>query len=196
MDHRFDIIVIGGGHAGIEASCAAARMGLRVGLVSMDFHTIGRLSCNPSIGGSAKGHLAKEIDALGGVMPRIADASGLQFKMLNTSKGPAVWSPRSQNDKDLYPLFAQNLVRSTPNLDIISETVSEIIVKNDVVQGIRTTKDEVITAKAVILCSGTFLNAVMYTGMQTTKGGRVGERPAERISDLLASYGLEWRKDV
>lgn len=191
MDHRFDIIVIGGGHAGIEASCAAARMGLRVGLVSMDFHTIGRLSCNPSIGGSAKGHLAKEIDALGGVMPRIADASGLQFKMLNTSKGPAVWSPRSQNDKDLYPLFAQNLVRSTPNLDIIAETVSEIIVKNDVVQGIRTTKDEVITAKAVILCSGTFLNAVMYTGMQTTKGGRVGERPAERISDLLASYGLE-----
>ncbi|MBU3679161.1 MAG: tRNA uridine-5-carboxymethylaminomethyl(34) synthesis enzyme MnmG, partial [Candidatus Kapabacteria bacterium] len=111
MNNTFDILVIGGGHAGIEASTSAARMGMRVGLLSMDAATIGRLSCNPSIGGSAKGHLAIEIDALGGVMPRIADASGIQFKLLNTSKGPAVWSPRSQNDKDLYPLFAQHLLR-------------------------------------------------------------------------------------
>ena len=102
----FDIIVIGGGHAGIEASYAAANIGCKVGLVSMDTNTIGRLSCNPSIGGSAKGHLAKEIDALGGIMGRIADKSGLQFKMLNTSKGHAVWSPRSQNDKDLYYFFS------------------------------------------------------------------------------------------
>jgi tRNA uridine 5-carboxymethylaminomethyl modification enzyme len=108
---QFDVLIIGGGHAGIEASVACARMGMRTGLMSMDFNTIGRLSCNPSIGGSAKGHLAKEIDALGGVMGRIADASGIQFKMLNTSKGPAVWSPRSQNDKDLYPRFAQDLLR-------------------------------------------------------------------------------------
>ena len=184
-------MVIGGGHAGIEASIAAAKMGQRVGLISMDTNTIGRLSCNPSIGGSAKGHLAKEIDALGGVMGRIADASGVQFKMLNTSKGPAVWSPRSQNDKDLYPLVAQNLLLSTPNLSIISETVVEIVVSGGKVCGVRTASNEVINARAVILCSGTFLNAVMWTGTECTKGGRVGEPPAEKISDLLSSLGLE-----
>ncbi|MBK6759513.1 MAG: tRNA uridine-5-carboxymethylaminomethyl(34) synthesis enzyme MnmG [Ignavibacteria bacterium] len=187
----FDILVIGGGHAGIEASIISAKMGLRVGCISMDFNTIGRLSCNPSIGGSAKGHLAKEIDALGGVMPRIADASGIQFKMLNTSKGPAVWSPRSQNDKDLYPLFAQHAIKSTPNLTVISETVVEIVVENDRIKGVRTQSNEHITAQAVILCSGTFLNAVMWTGTDATAGGRVGERPAERISDLLTAHGLE-----
>ncbi|MCX6141022.1 MAG: tRNA uridine-5-carboxymethylaminomethyl(34) synthesis enzyme MnmG [Candidatus Kapabacteria bacterium] len=186
----FDILVVGGGHAGIEASIVAARMGMRVGLVSMDFATVGRLSCNPSIGGSAKGHLAKEIDALGGVMPRIADASGLQFKMLNTSKGPAVWSPRSQNDKDLYPLYAQNAVLSTNNLTVINETVTEIVVERDRVTGVRTLSNEEISAKAVILCSGTFLNAVMWTGTDSTNGGRVGERPAEKISDLLTNHGL------
>jgi len=186
----FDIIVIGGGHAGIEACVAAARMGMRVGLVSMDLHTIGRLSCNPSIGGSAKGHLAKEIDALGGVMPKIADASGLQFKLLNTSKGPAVWSPRSQNDKDLYPLFAQNLLLQTPNLTIIPETVSEILVSGTTVRGVRTESQEEILAKAVILCSGTFLNAVMWTGQTSTEGGRVGERASNKVSDLLSSHGL------
>jgi len=188
---KYDVLVIGGGHAGIEASIAAAKMGQCVGLISMDTNTIGRLSCNPSIGGSAKGHLAKEIDALGGVMGRIADASGIQFKMLNTSKGPAVWSPRSQNDKDLYPLVAQNLLLSTPNLEIISETVVEILVSGGKVSGVRTASNEVINARAVILCSGTFLNAVMWTGTECTKGGRVGEPPAEKISDLLSSLGLE-----
>jgi tRNA uridine 5-carboxymethylaminomethyl modification enzyme len=188
---KYDVLVIGGGHAGIEASIAAAKMGQCVGLISMDTNTIGRLSCNPSIGGSAKGHLAKEIDALGGVMGRIADASGIQFKMLNTSKGPAVWSPRSQNDKDIYPLVAQNLLLSTPNLEIISETVVEILVSGGKVSGVRTASNEVINARAVILCSGTFLNAVMWTGTECTKGGRVGEPPAEKISDLLSSLGLE-----
>jgi len=187
----FDTLVIGGGHAGIEAAVAAARMGMKVGLVTMDISTLGRLSCNPSIGGSAKGHLAKEIDALGGVMPRIADASGIQFKMLNTSKGPAVWSPRSQNDKDLYPLYAQNLVLSTPGITIIAETAEEILVKNDAVTGLRTASGEEIHGRTVILCSGTFLNAVMWTGMKSTEGGRVGEGAAHKISDLLAAYGLE-----
>lgn len=188
---KYDILVVGGGHAGIEAAMAGARMGLRVGLISMDTHTIGRLSCNPSIGGSAKGHLAKEIDALGGVMGRIADASGIQFKMLNTSKGPAVWSPRSQNDKDLYPIVAQNLLLSTPNLEIVSETVVEVLVRGSKVYGVKTASNEEIQGKAVILCSGTFLNAVMWTGTDCTRGGRVGEPPAERISDLLSSLGLE-----
>ncbi len=163
---------------------------MRVGLVSMDIDTIGRLSCNPSIGGSAKGHLAKEIDALGGVMPRIADASGIQFKMLNTSKGPAVWSPRSQNDKDLYPLFAKQMLLQTENLTVIQEMATEILVSGEHVNGIRTESGTEILAKAVILCSGTFLNAVMWTGTEGTAGGRVGERPSHQISDVLAHHGL------
>lgn len=186
----YDVLVIGGGHAGIEACLAAARMGMTVGLVTMDISTVGRLSCNPSIGGSAKGHLAKEIDALGGAMPRIADASGLQFKMLNTSKGPAVWSPRSQNDKDLYPIYAQNLLLSTAGLSIIRSTVTEILVRNNRIYGIMTGENKEIASKTVILCSGTFLNAVMWTGTTSTEGGRVGEQPAHKISDLLTSYGL------
>ena len=190
MNNNFDILVIGGGHAGIEASTSAARMGMRVGLLSMDATTIGRLSCNPSIGGSAKGHLAIEIDALGGVMPRIADASGIQFKLLNTSKGPAVWSPRSQNDKDLYPLFAQHLLRQHKGVTIIAETAVEILTSGDRVKGVKTASNEEIYASAVVLCSGTFLNGVMWTGNSCTSGGRVGERSAERISDLLESRGL------
>ena len=187
----FDIIVIGGGHAGIEASYAAANIGCKVGLVSMDTNTIGRLSCNPSIGGSAKGHLAKEIDALGGIMGRIADKSGLQFKMLNTSKGHAVWSPRSQNDKDLYPYFAQCFILSHPNITIIQESIVGIYVEKDTVAGVVTSTNEAIKAKKVILCSGTFLNAVMFTGLNGVEGGRVGEQPAKQISDLLESYGLK-----
>jgi len=187
----FDVVVIGGGHAGIEASLAAANLGCTVGLVSMDVSTIGRLSCNPSIGGSAKGHLAKEIDALGGYMGRIADKSGLQFKTLNTSKGHAVWSPRSQNDKDLYPYFAQCFVLSHPKINIIQESVVGIIVEKDCITGVRTATNEVIKAKKVVLCSGTFLNAIMFTGLQGVEGGRVGEQPAKQISDLLESYGLQ-----
>lgn len=188
---KFDVLVIGGGHAGIEAAVASSRLGVKTALISMDSHTIGRLSCNPSIGGSAKGHLAKEIDALGGVMGVLADASGIQFKMLNTSKGPAVWSPRSQNDNHLYPLFAQNLLRSTKGLELVQATVTEILVDGDRISGVKTLDNETIYARCIILCGGTFLNGVMYTGMNATKGGRVGEQPAERISDLLASYGIE-----
>lgn len=187
----FDVLVIGGGHAGIEASMAAARMGVKVGLVTMDPSTIGRLSCNPSIGGSAKGHLAKEIDALGGYMPRIADASGIQFKMLNMSKGPAVWSPRSQNDKDLYPLFAQQVVSTHPNIQVVKEQVVGVEVVKDTIVGVTTSSNEIIRARAVVLCGGTFLNAVMWTGQAATAGGRVGESAANGVSDVLLSYGLE-----
>lgn len=188
---KFDVIVIGGGHAGIEAASACARMGVRTALLTMNASTIGRLSCNPSIGGSAKGHLAKEIDALGGVMGRIADMSGLQFKMLNTSKGPAVWSPRSQNDKDLYPLFAQHTLKQTLGLTVLDATINEIVVSGDRVKGVNTTCNQYLEAQCIILCGGTFLNGVMYTGMDATQGGRVGEQSAERISDLLSAYGLE-----
>jgi tRNA uridine 5-carboxymethylaminomethyl modification enzyme len=169
---------------------AASRMGARVGLVTMDPTTIGRLSCNPSIGGSAKGHLAKEIDALGGVMARIADASGIQFKMLNTSKGPAVWSPRSQNDKDLYPLFAQHLVASRNNITVIREQVVGVQIENNTIIGVTTANNEHIRAETVVLCGGTFLNGVMWTGETSTAGGRVGESAANGVSDALSSYGL------
>ena len=191
MQHHFDIVVIGGGHAGIEASMAAARMGVATAIVTMDPNAIGRLSCNPSIGGSAKGHLVKEIDALGGVMGRLADRSGLQFKMLNRSKGPAVWSPRAQNDIALYPRYARELLESTANLTIVRGKVVEILVKHDRVVGVRLEDNEEILCKAVILCSGTFLNGVMHTGLCRTEGGRIGENSATHISDLLASYGLE-----
>ncbi len=187
----YDVIVIGGGHAGIEAAAAAARMGCRVALVTMSLDTIGRLSCNPAVGGTAKGHLVKEIDALGGVMGVLADRSGIQFKLLNRSRGPAVWSPRSQNDKALYPLFARQLLQSLSNLTLIEGMVTEILVRNDRVVGVVLDDREQLKTTAVVLCGGTFLNGVMYTGLEATTGGRFGEKSATKISDLLESYGLQ-----
>lgn len=189
--NMFDVVVIGGGHAGIEAAAACARMGCRTVLITMDRRTIGRLSCNPSIGGTAKGHLVKELDALGGIMPLIADRSGLQFKILNRSKGPAVWSPRSQNDKDLYPAYAQAILSKISNLTIAEGSVEEILVSGDAVRGVQLQSGDKLRSRAVILCGGTFLNAVMYTGLVATPGGRVGEPRAEKLSDLLTCVGLE-----
>jgi tRNA uridine 5-carboxymethylaminomethyl modification enzyme len=190
MTNSFDVIVIGGGHAGIEACIATAKMGCNTALISMSIDTIGRLSCNPSIGGSAKGHLVKEIDAIGGVMPLIADRSGLQFKMLNTSKGPAIWSPRSQNDKYLYPYYAQQILKETKNLTLIEGTVSQILCENNNIKGI-VLQDETIYCKALILCGGTFLNGKLYTGKEVTDGGRVQEKSAIGLSDSLLEFGLE-----
>ncbi len=189
MQH-FDVIVIGGGHAGIEACVASAKMGCTTALFSMDAKTIGRLSCNPSIGGSAKGHLAKEIDALGGVMGVLADKSGLQFKLLNTSKGPAVWSSRTQNDKDLYPLFAQQLLYETPHLTIVNKSILNIIIKNGKITGIETEDNDIVQSSCVVLCSGTFLNGIMYTGMQGIEGGRVGEKSSKSVSWSLREAGF------
>ncbi len=191
MENRFDIIVIGGGHAGIEASMAGARLGLKVALLSMDLRAMGRPSCNPSIGGSAKGHLVKEIDALGGVMGLLADRAGIHFKMLNKSKGPAVWSPRAQIDKDLYPKYVYQLLANHPLITLIQGTADEIIIKNDSVAGVITDSYETIFSKAVVLCAGTFLNGKLYTGRNVTKGGRVGEKSSDKISDMLDYYGFE-----
>jgi tRNA uridine 5-carboxymethylaminomethyl modification enzyme len=191
MNNKFDIIVIGAGHAGIEAAVVGARMGLQVALLSMDLDVMGRPSCNPSIGGSAKGHLVKEIDALGGVMGLLADKAGLHFKMLNKSKGPAIWSPRAQIDKDLYPLYVKKLLIEQSNLTLVKGTAEEILIENDEIRGIITDTGETIFAKAVILCAGTFLNGLLYTGDKTTKGGRVGEKASTKVSDLLDDYGFE-----
>lgn len=191
IDNNFDVLVIGAGHAGIEACLAAARMGMKTALLTMSLENMGKPSCNPSIGGSAKGHLVKEIDALGGEMGFLADKGGIEFKMLNKSKGPAIWSPRCQIDKDLYPKYVKQTLLSQNNLTLIKATAEEVLVENDKVVGIKTQTNEIIKTKALILCAGTFLNGVMHTGQEKTIGGRIGEPAANKISDLLASYGLE-----
>ncbi|MBN1448412.1 MAG: tRNA uridine-5-carboxymethylaminomethyl(34) synthesis enzyme MnmG [Bacteroidetes bacterium] len=191
MAKRYDISVVGGGHAGIEAAVAAARMGSTVALITMDPVAIGRMSCNPAIGGTAKGHLVREIDALGGVMAHMADASAIQFKMLNRSKGPAVWSPRSQNDREGYSHVARRVVEETPGVDIITGMVTLLHVQNNRVAGLTTSGGEEITCRALIVCAGTFLNGTMYTGLDKTIGGRHGEQHATGITETLLRYGFE-----
>lgn len=191
MKNIFDIIVIGGGHAGIEASFVASRMGCNTALITMNLKTMGKPSCNPSVGGTAKGHLVKEIDALGGAQAILTDQAGLQFKMLNKSKGPAIWSPRAQIDKDLYPIFTLNLLKEQKNLTLIEATVIEILIEKDKIKGVRLTDNSELSAKAVIFCPGTFLNGMMYTGDETNKGGRHGELQSEHVSDFLQSLGFD-----
>jgi len=188
----FDIIVVGAGHAGIEAAWTSARMGCSVGMVTMDLDAIGRMSCNPAIGGTAKGHLVKEIDALGGVMGRIADDSGIQFRMLNKSKGPAIWSPRCQNDRDLYSVVAKDYILNCPNISLIQDTVEELVRdSNGKISGIKTSLGYDIGCKAVIITSGTFLNAIMHTGHTKAEGGRFGEQSAKGLSNYLLNQGFK-----
>jgi tRNA uridine 5-carboxymethylaminomethyl modification enzyme len=187
---NFDIIVVGGGHAGIEAAISAANMGCSVALITMEKNAIGRMSCNPAIGGSAKGHLVHEIDALGGVMGLISDETGIQFRVLNKSKGPAVWAGRCQSDRKLYSQKAVEYVSSTKNLEIIENSVLEAVEENKKIVGIITTDGEEIKCKALIICSGTFLNGLMHTGMSTTIGGRYGERPALGLTDSFLKMGF------
>lgn len=188
---HYDIIVIGGGHAGIEAAWTSSRMGCSVAMVTMDLNAIGRMSCNPAIGGTAKGHLVKEIDALGGAMGRIADDSGIQFRMLNKSKGPAIWSPRCQNDRDLYSVVAKQYIESCDDITLIQTTVDELKTENGKITGIITPAGEIISCHAVIITSGTFLNAVMHTGHSQVEGGRAGEQSAKGLSKYLLNQGFK-----
>ena len=187
----FDIIVIGGGHAGIEAASASARMGCTVALITMDKYALGRMSCNPAIGGTAKGHLVREIDALGGIMGKLADKTGIQFRMLNRSRGPAVWSPRCQSDRELYSKAAAEEILSTGNIELIEDIVTEILVENKVVKGVKIKSGDEIYSRAVILSSGTFLNALMHTGLSSTSGGRYGEMPSTGVTEALVKLGFE-----
>lgn len=187
----FDVIVVGGGHAGIEAAVSSAKMGCSVGLVSMERNGMGKMSCNPAIGGSAKGHLVHEIDALGGAMGLIADQSGIQFRTLNRSKGPAVWAGRSQNDRDVYTSIASRLVSETENITIVEEMIIDAIEENKKIVGVRTLHGEEIKCKALVVCSGTFLNGLMHTGMTSTKGGRFGEQPAVGLTESFIKMGFE-----
>ncbi|MFA7227483.1 MAG: tRNA uridine-5-carboxymethylaminomethyl(34) synthesis enzyme MnmG [Melioribacteraceae bacterium] len=186
----FDVIVVGGGHAGIEASSAAARMGCSVALITMDKNAIGRLSCNPAIGGSAKGHLVHEIDALGGMMGLIADKTGIQFRILNKTKGPAVWAGRCQSDRELYSAEAGNVILATPNLEVIEDSLLEVFEEGKKITGVKTVKGEELKCKSLILCSGTFLNGLMHTGLKSTKGGRFGEQASEGLTESFTRLGF------
>lgn len=193
----FDIVVAGGGHAGIEASLAASRMGCSVLLVTMSKNAIGRMSCNPAIGGTAKGHLVREIDALGGEMGKIADATGIHFRMLNSSKGPAVWSPRCQSDRDWYSREARKRIENQHGLEICEGIIVEILTSSNLygkdpkaVQGVILKNGTTVACNSVILCSGTFLNGLMHTGIHSTIGGRFGEPSAERLTDNLTKLGF------
>lgn len=187
---NFDIIVVGGGHAGIEAASAASRMGCSVALITMEKNAIGRMSCNPAIGGSAKGHLVHEIDALGGMMGLIADKTGIQFRILNKTKGPAVWAGRCQSDRKLYSEEAVRIISSTPGLEIIENSLEDIFVDEKKIYGVKTAAGEEIHCKALILCSGTFLNGLMHTGLNSTKGGRFGEQASEGLTESFLRLGF------
>ncbi len=192
MKENFDIIVVGGGHAGIEASITAARMGCETLLLTMDKNAIGRMSCNPAIGGTAKGHLVREIDAIGGVMGQLADKTGIHFKMLNKSKGPAVWSPRSQNDRAWYSKEAIRLVESINKLEILEDSLLNIAVKDKKIVGIKTKTGKELKCTALILCMGTFLNGLMYTGLESCVGGRYGEKDSTGVTESLVKIGFEF----
>ncbi len=186
----FDLIVIGGGHAGVEAALAAARMGCAVGLVTGEAAAIGRMSCNPAIGGTAKGHLVHEIDALGGVMGELADQTGIQFRLLNRSKGPAVWSSRCQSDRDAYAGAAQRMVADQSGLSVVEAMVTGVVVRDHRIAAVTTDRCGEIGCHALVVASGTFLNGVLFTGLNGTAGGRFGERPASGLSEAFRLLGL------
>ncbi len=187
---KYDVIVIGGGHAGIEASLAAARMGKKTLLITILAERIGATSCNPAIGGLAKGHLVKEIDALGGEMAKCTDAVGLQFRILNASKGPAVRGSRAQIDMDRYPIYMRDVILHTPNLTVKQEIAEEILTENGEVTGVRTDLGLVYEAQKVIVTAGTFLRGLIHIGEYQKEAGRVGEFPSNALSDSLRSLGL------
>lgn len=191
INEIYDVIVVGGGHAGCEASAAAANLGSKTMLVTMNMQTIGQMSCNPAIGGIAKGQIVREVDALGGYSGIIADKSAIQFKMLNLSKGPAMWSPRTQNDRMLFAEEWRLALENTPNLDFFQDMVKNIIIENGKVAGVITNIGVEIRGKAVVLTNGTFLNGLIHIGEKQFGGGRMGEPKAFGITEQLVSLGFQ-----
>ena len=191
MNNMYDVIVVGGGHAGCEACAAAARTGAKTLLVTHKISTIGEMSCNPAIGGLGKGHLVREVDALDGLMGRVIDKAGIQFRMLNLSKGPAVRGPRAQADRSLYKKYMQQALAETNGLDIKEGAVEGLLIKGKKVCGVKLADGIEIFAKAVVLTTGTFLNGIMFTGHQTSVGGRVGDISCTGITPYLKSLGLQ-----
>ncbi|WKB82798.1 tRNA uridine-5-carboxymethylaminomethyl(34) synthesis enzyme MnmG [Cellulophaga lytica] len=191
FDKEYDVIVVGGGHAGAEAAAAAANLGSKTLLVTMNLQTIGQMSCNPAMGGIAKGQIVREIDALGGYSGIISDKSAIQFKMLNKSKGPAMWSPRTQNDRMRFAEEWRLALERTPNCDFYQEMVSGLIIEGDKVCGVRTSLGIEIRSKSVVLTNGTFLNGLIHIGERQLGGGRAGEKAATGITEQLVELGFE-----
>lgn len=195
MQDKYDVVVVGAGHAGCEAARACARMGLHTAMVTMNLDLIAQMSCNPAIGGIAKGHLVREIDALGGVMGEITDAVGIQFRLLNTSRGPAVWSPRAQCDKKAYRARMKEVLEGEPNLRIKQAEVAALLLNSiNEVRGVQLRDGRSIRAEAVIVTTGTFLNGLAHVGEQTYSCGRNGEAPSQLLGDQLRSIGLKWQR--
>jgi len=191
MEEVYDVIVVGAGHAGNEAAAAAANMGSRVLLITMNMGVIGQMSCNPAMGGVAKGQIVREVDALGGYSGIVTDRSTVQFRMLNRSKGPAMWSPRSQNDRTQFANEWRRLLEATPNVHFWQDSVNEIIIEEGGVKGVRTGLGKTIRARAVVLTSGTFMNGLMHIGERQLGGGRAGEKASHGITEQLVRLGFE-----
>ena len=191
FNQEYDVIVVGGGHAGSEAAAAAANLGAKTLLVTMNLQTIGQMSCNPAMGGIAKGQIVREIDAIGGYSGIVTDKSSIQFKMLNLSKGPAMWSPRAQNDRALFAQYWREMLEATPNLDFYQEMVKNIWIEKDKLCGVITGLGQKIKSKSVVLTNGTFLNGLIHVGDKNFGGGRAGEKPATGITEQLVSFGFE-----
>ena len=191
FNQEYDVIVVGGGHAGSEAAAAAANLGAKTLLVTMNLQTIGQMSCNPAMGGIAKGQIVREIDAIGGYSGIVTDKSSIQFKMLNLSKGPAMWSPRAQNDRALFAQYWREMLESTPNLDFYQEMVKNLWIEKNKLFGVVTGLGQKIKGKTVVLTNGTFLNGLIHVGDKNFGGGRAGEKAATGITEQLVSLGFE-----
>ena len=190
FDEQFDVIVIGAGHAGCEAASAAARLGADTGLVTLNLDLIGQMSCNPAIGGIAKGHLVREIDALGGIMGRVIDRTGIQFRLLNRSRGPAVQSPRAQADRMLYRAEMRRVLEQTSNLSLRQGKVVDLVIHNNTVVGIDLEDGRRFGCKAIVIATGTFLNGLIHTGRRTYSGGRTGEPASIELAESLKRIGF------
>jgi tRNA uridine 5-carboxymethylaminomethyl modification enzyme len=191
MFQEYDVIVVGAGHAGCEAAASAANMGSKVLLITMNMQTIAQMSCNPAMGGIAKGQIVREIDAMGGYSGIVTDESMIQFRMLNRSKGPAMWSPRAQNDRMVFATRWREMLEQTPNVDFYQDNVKELLIKNNKACGVVTSLGHHISSKAVVITSGTFLNGIIHIGEKQIGGGRVAESAATGITEQLVSYGFE-----
>src|SRR5438552_2843171 len=190
MYYQYDVVVVGGGHAGAEAAASAALMGSRVLLISMNLQTIGQMSCNPAIGGIAKGQIVREIDALGGQSGIVTDSTMIQFRMLNKSKGPAVWSPRAQSDRQRFRITWRRILERIPTLDLFQDMVVSLLLKRERVIGVKTLLGIEIQAKSVVLTNGTFLNGIIHIGKKKINGGRISESSSINITEQLKKLGF------
>ena len=190
-DLSFDVVVIGGGHAGCEAAAASARLGVNTALFTHKIETIGEMSCNPAIGGLGKGHLVREIDALDGVMGDVADKSGIQFRLLNRSRGPAVRGPRTQSDRSLYRKYMQEILLNYCNLNVFSDPVVKFFFDKNSISGFETKEGKKVLSNKIILTTGTFLNGLIHIGDERTPAGRYDEKPSTGLSEQLAKYNFK-----